>query len=187
MTNENENPWQITSSQQIYDNPWINLTEHEVINPGGGKGIYGQVHFKNLAIGIIVLDEQDQTWLVGQYRFPLNQYSWEIPAGGCPLGSDPAETAIRELQEETGILAANLMEIQRMHLSNSVSDELAILYLARELTFGHAEPEESEELQVKKMPFEEAYQMVLNGDITDSLSVAAILKLKVLKAQGMLL
>lgn len=187
MTNENENPWQITSSQQIYDNPWINLTEHEVINPGGGKGIYGQVHFKNLAIGIIVLDEQDHTWLVGQYRFPLSQYSWEIPAGGCPLGSDPAETARRELQEETGILAANWMEIQRMHLSNSVSDELAILYLARELTFGHAEPEESEELQVKKMPFEDAYRLVLSGDITDSLSVAAILKLKVLKAQGMLL
>jgi 8-oxo-dGTP pyrophosphatase MutT (NUDIX family) len=187
MKNEIENPWQITSSQEIYSNPWIKLTEHEVINPGGGKGIYGQVHFKNLAIGIIVLDEHDHTWLVGQYRFPLNQYSWEIPAGGAPLGSDPLETANRELQEETGIVAGSLVEIQRMHLSNSVSDELAILYLARDLTFGRADPEESEELQLKKMPFEEAYQMVINGEITDSLSVAAILKLKILKAQGNLL
>lgn len=187
MNIETENPWQITSSQEIYNNPWINLTEHQVINPGGGKGIYGQVHFKNLAIGVIVLDEQDNTWLVGQYRFPLNQYSWEIPAGGCPLNSDPLETAKRELQEETGMAAACWLEIQQMHLSNSVSDELAILYLARNLSFGTAEPEETEQLQVRKMPFEEAFQMVLNGKITDSLSVAAILKLKVMKGEGNLL
>ena len=187
MNLETENPWQIISSQEIYNNPWINLTEHQVINPGGGKGIYGQVHFKNLAIGIIVLDEQDNTWLVGQYRFPLNQYSWEIPAGGCPLDSDPLETAKRELQEETGMMAADWLEIQQMHLSNSVSDELAILYLARNLSFGAAEPEETEQLQVRKMPFEDAFQMVLNGKITDSLSVAAILKLKVMKGQGNLL
>lgn len=187
INDETKNPWQVISSQEIYNNSWINLTEYEVINPGGGKGIYGKVHFKNLAIGVIVLDEHNHTWLVGQYRFPLNQYSWEIPAGGCPLGSDPLETARRELQEETGIVAARWTEIQRMHLSNSVSDELAILYLARDLTFGHAEPEESEELQVKKMPFENAYQMVLSGQITDSLSVAAILKLKIFNGQGDLL
>ena len=187
MNIETENPWQIISSQEIYNNPWINLTEHQVINPGGGKGIYGKVHFKNLAIGVIVLDEQDNTWLVGQYRFPLNQYSWEIPAGGCPLNSDPLETAKRELQEETGMAADDWLEIQQMHLSNSVSDELAILYLARNLSFGAAEPEETEQLQVRKMPFEDAFQMVLNGKITDSLSVAAILKLKVMKGQGNLL
>jgi ADP-ribose pyrophosphatase len=187
MNIETENPWQTLSSREIYDNPWINLTEHQVINPGGGKGIYGQVHFKNLAIGIVVLDEEDHTWLVGQYRFPLNQYSWEIPAGGCPLNSDPVETARRELLEETGMTARNLIEIQRMHLSNSVSDELAIIYLARDLSQGTAEPEETEQLQLQKMHFEEAFQMVLNGQITDSLSVAALLKLKVMKAQGNLL
>lgn len=181
MKNETENPWQILSSREIYNNPWINLTEHQVINPGGGKGIYGQVHFKNLAIGIIVLDEDDNTWLVGQYRFPLNQYSWEIPAGGCPLGSEPLDTAKRELLEETGMAADCWTEIQRMHLSNSVSDELAIIYLARQLSFGNADPEETEELQVQKMPFQEAYDRVLTGEITDSLSVAAILKLKLMK------
>lgn len=187
MKSETENPWQVISSESVYDNQWINLTEHQVINPGGGKGIYGQVHFKSLAIGIIVLDEEDQTWLVGQYRFTLNQYSWEIPAGGCPLHSDPLTTAKRELLEETGMTAESWTEIQQMHLSNSVSDELAIIYLARQLSYGTAEPEETEQLQLKKMPFEDAYQMVAGGEITDSLSVAAILKLKIMKAEGGLL
>ena len=187
MRSETENPWQVISSREVYNNPWINLTEHQVINPGGGKGIYGMVHFKNLAIGIVVLDEQQNTWLIGQYRFALNEYSWEIPAGGGPLGSDPLETAKRELLEETGISANHWTEIQRMHLSNSVSDELAIIYLARELTFGSAEPEETEELQVKKLPLDEAYEMVITGLITDSLSVAGLLKLKLMKAEGNLL
>jgi 8-oxo-dGTP pyrophosphatase MutT (NUDIX family) len=187
MKSETENPWQVLSSREIYNNPWINLTEHQVVNPGGGKGIYGQVHFKNLAIGVVVLDETDHTWLVGQYRFTLDEYSWEIPAGGCPLDSDPLETAKRELLEETGISANGWTEIQRMHLSNSVSDELAIIYLARDLGYGTAEPEETEQLQVKKVAFEDAYQMVSSGQITDSLSVAAILKLKLMKAEGNLL
>ncbi|MBC7745851.1 MAG: NUDIX hydrolase [Flavobacterium sp.] len=187
MKSETENPWQITSSQQVYDNPWINLTEHQVINPGGGKGIYGKVHFKNLAIGVIVLDDDLNTWLVGQYRFPLNQYSWEIPAGGCPVNSDPLETAQRELLEETGMKAGSWTEIQRMHLSNSVSDELAIIYLARSLSFGTAEPEETEQLQIEKKSFHQACQMVFSGEITDSLSVAAILKLKIMIAEGSLM
>lgn len=179
-----ENPWKILSSNDVYDNPWICVTEHKVINPSGGEGIYGQVHFKNLAIGVIVLDDHDNTWLVGQYRFPLNEYSWEIPEGGGPFNADPLESAKRELSEETGMQAESWTEIQRMHLSNSVSDELGIIYLARNLTYGTAEPEETELLQVWKLPFEQVYQMVEDGRITDSLSVAAILKLKVWKLQG---
>lgn len=178
------NPWQTLSSEKIYENPWISLTEHQVINPGGGKGIYGEVHFKNLAIGIIALDENNNTWLVGQYRFPLKKYSWEIPEGGCPEGTDPLESARRELLEETGITANSWTEIQRIHLSNSVSDELGIIYLARKLSFGESSPEESEELSVRKMPFETAFQMVMNGEITDSISVAAILKLKLMLIKG---
>ncbi|MEO8795824.1 MAG: NUDIX hydrolase [Daejeonella sp.] len=168
----------------MYQNPWISLTEHKVINPSGGTGIYGQVHFKNLAIGIIVLDEYQNTWLVGQYRFPLNEYSWEIPAGGCPLGTNPLDTAKRELLEETGIMAKSWKEIQRMHLSNSVSDELAIIYLAEDLEFGLSEPEETEQLVVKKLSFEEVYQMLIEGKITDSLSVAAILKLRIMLTEN---
>ena len=151
-----------------------------MINPGGGKGIYGKVHFKNLAIGIVVLDENYNTWLVGQYRYPLDQFSWEIPEGGGPLEDDPVKSAQRELLEETGITAKIWTEIQRMHLSNSVSDELAIIYLARDLRFGESDPEETEQLTIRKLPFAEAYEMVINGEITDSMSVAAILKVKAL-------
>ncbi len=180
MSVQDNNPWKTLSSNPIYENPWISLTEHQVINPGGGKGIYGEVHFKNLAIGIIPIDDHNNTWLVGQYRYPLKKYSWEIPEGGCPEGTDPLESAKRELLEETGIIANSWVEIQRIHLSNSVSDELGIIYLAKELSFGESSPEESEELSVKKLPFEDAFQMVMNGEITDSLSVAAILKLKII-------
>lgn len=180
MSVQDNNPWKTLSSNPIYENPWISLTEHQVINPGGGKGIYGEVHFKNLAIGIIPIDDHNNTWLVGQYRYPLKKYSWEIPEGGCPEGTDPLESAKRELLEETGIIANSWVEIQRIHLSNSVSDELGIIYLAKELSFGESSPEESEELSVKKLPFGDAFQMVMNGEITDSLSVAAILKLKII-------
>lgn len=178
------NPWQVLNSKEIYDNNWIKLTEHQVINPSGGNGIYGEVHFKNIAIGILPLDEHYNTWLVGQYRFPTKTYSWEIVEGGGPVGSDPLESAKRELAEETGLSAKSFLEIQRMHLSNSVSDELAIIYIAKDLQFGEATPEETEQLMVKKLPFIEAYQMVIDGLITDSISVAAILKTKILIQEG---
>ncbi|MCX3265710.1 NUDIX domain-containing protein [Pedobacter agri] len=181
---EEINPWKTLESDLKYDNNWISVTEHQVINPSGGKGIYGEVHFKNLAIGILPLDEDYNTWLVGQYRFPLKAYSWEIPEGGGPLGEDPLESARRELLEETGMSARNWKEIQRMHLSNSVSDELSIIYIATDLIQGIAMPEETEQLVVKKLPFNEVYQMVLNNEITDSMSVAAILKAKLLILNG---
>ena len=126
------------------------------------------------------LDEEYNTWLVGQYRFPLKAYSWEIPEGGGPLNGEPIDSARRELLEETGMSAKQWKEIQRMHLSNSVSDELSIIYIATGLIHGIAMPEETEQLVVKKLPFEEAYQMVLKGEITDSMSVAAILKAKLM-------
>lgn len=182
--NPQKNPWIILAGKPQYENPWIRLTEYQVLNPSGGKGIYGVVHFKNLAIGVIALDELQQTYLVGQYRFPLEQYSWEIPEGGGPLGTDPLESAKRELLEETGLQAAEWQELLRLHLSNSVSDELGIVYIARQLSQHVAKPEETEALQVKRLPFETAYQMVMNGEITDSLSVAAILKLKLQLLQG---
>lgn len=179
MEDPNINPWQTLSEERVYENPWISLTEYQVINPGGGNGIYGKVHFKNLAIGIIVLDDELNTWLVGQYRYPIEEYSWEIPEGGGPLEDDPLSSAQRELLEETGITAKSWSEIQRLHLSNSVSDELAIIYLARDLSFGQSNPEESEQLIIRKLPFNEAYNMVMSGEITDSISVAAILRVKV--------
>ena len=178
--NKEANPWKITSEQQLYDNPWISLTEYQIINPAGNPGIYGKVHFKNYAIGVLPLDTDFNTYLVGQYRFPLGAYSWEMPEGGGPLGTNPLDSAKRELLEETGLKAKNWTELVRMHLSNSVSDELSIVYLARNLEQFEAEPEETEQLQIKKLPFKEVYQMVCDGLITDSMTVAAVLKLHLL-------
>ncbi len=170
----------------IYDNPWISLTEYQVINPSGNPGIYGKVHFKNIAIGVLPLDDELNTYLVGQYRFALGQYSWEMPEGGGPLGIDPIESAKRELLEETGLKAQSWTEIQRLHLSNSVSDELSILYVARGLQQFEPEPEDTEQLIVHKLPFEEVYQMVCNGTITDSMTVAAVLKTHLLLIENQL-
>jgi 8-oxo-dGTP pyrophosphatase MutT (NUDIX family) len=153
----------------VYDNPWISVTEHRVIKPSGGEGIYGVVHFKNRAIGVLPLDKEGYTWLVGQYRYTLNSYSWEIPEGGGRLDEEPLAAAQRELKEETGMEADEWHEILRMHLSNSVTDELAIVYLARGLRMGTAQPEDTEQLQVRRVPFEEAYRMVCAGEITDAI------------------
>lgn len=173
-----ENPWKILSEKEIYDNPWIRLTEYSVLNPSGNPGIYGKVHFKNLAIGILALDEHEHIYLVGQYRFTIGQYSWEIPEGGGNLSEDPLLSAQRELKEETGLIATNWEKLLELHLSNSVSDEWGVLFLATGLNQGESEPEDTEQLQVKKVPLEEAYRMVIQHEITDSLSIAGILRLK---------
>ncbi len=179
-----QNPWQINETAVQYENKWIRVTEHQVTNPSGGKGIYGVVHFKNIAIGVVALDAQQHIYLVGQFRFPLEAFSWEIPEGGGPVGEDPLLSAQRELLEETGLVATSWTPIVQMHLSNSVSDESGIVYLARELEQREAEPEETEQLFVKKIPFEEAYRMVKEHRITDSLSIAAIQKIRLMMLEG---
>ncbi|MDE3253380.1 MAG: NUDIX hydrolase [Bacteroidota bacterium] len=179
-----KNPWVIQSQKTIYDNPWITVTEYGVLNPSGNPGIYGKVHFKNTAVGILALDEEKNIYLVGQYRFATDSYSWEIPEGGELVSADPMAGAKRELLEETGLQAKNWEVLLTMHLSNSVSDEKAIVYLATGLTQHLSSPEETEQLVVKKMPLEQAYQLVEQGVITDSISVAAILKTKLLFGEG---
>ncbi|GAB4144989.1 MAG: NUDIX hydrolase [Bacteroidia bacterium] len=181
-----ENPWKTLQSEKVYESPWISVTKHDVINPGGSPGTYSVVHFKHLAIGILPLDEYNNTWLIGQYRYPINQYTWEIPEGGGKHGVDPLDSAKRELMEESGITAKTWIKIQEMHLSNSASDEFCILYIAKDLSFGDAQPEEDEQLQIAKVPFDEVYQMVCDGRITDSLSVTAILKAKLMMMEGKL-
>lgn len=184
--NSQENPWKILDKQEIYENPWIQLTEFRVINPSGGKGIYGKIHYKNIAVGVITLDEDWNTWLVGQYRFPLNEYSWEIPEGGGRMDEDPLDEAKRELLEETGLQAKEWKKILTLHLSNSVSDEIAFIYLARNLEQQTACPEETEQLVVKKMQFDELVRMKESGIITDAISVAAIQELQLMIFQGKL-
>jgi len=178
-----KNPWQIISEKNIYDNNWINVTEYDVINPGGEEGIYGKVHFKNIAIGIVPLDEEYNTYLVGQYRFTIDKYSWEIPEGGC-LNESPLDSAKRELLEETGLKANDWQQVIEMYLSNSVTDEHCFVFVAKGLTQHEAMPESTEKLCVKKLPFNEVYDMVLHNSITDALSIAAILKIKLLISEG---
>ena len=180
-----KNPWATHSIQQIYDNAWIQVTHREVTTPTGTDGIYGLVHFKNLAIGIVPLDEEENTWLVGQYRYTLEQYSWEIPEGGCLIGTEsPLESAQRELAEETGIRAQKWTKVLDLHTSNSVTDEAGMAFLAQELSFGAAQPEETEELQVKKLPFREALEMVFRGEITDALSMVSLMRVGYLLGGG---
>ncbi len=179
---ETKNPWTTLSGEVKYDNRWITVTEYQVLNPSGGKGIYGKVHFKNKAIGIIPVDKALNTWLVGQYRYTLNAWHWEIPEGGGPLNEDPMESAKRELQEETGLRAGSWKEIIHLHTSNSVTDEEGHIFLAEELQEGASSLEETEaDLKVWKLPLKEALDMVLNGKITDGMSVMAILKVARIK------
>lgn len=180
------NPWTVTDKHIAYENAWLKVTHHDVLNSAGNKGVYGVVHFKHIAIGVVALDEHKNTWLVGQFRFPLNKYTWEIPEGGGKLDVDPLESAKRELLEETGIEANNWQLIQQLQLSNSATDEIAFLFLATDLTFLKPMPDEGELLDVKKIPFNEAYQMVQEGEIEDSLSVAAIQKVKLMMLEGLL-
>lgn len=171
-----DNPWQLRDTRLVYDNPWIRVREDQVLNPKGNPGIYGVVSYKNTAVGIIPLDAQGWTWLVGQYRYPLDVYSWEIPMGGGPKGTDPLAAAQRELAEETGIRAARWSLLLRAHLSNCVSDEEGFVFLAEQLSMGESMPDETERLDLWHLPFGQALEMVLAGEITDSLSVAGILR-----------
>lgn len=172
-----KNPWKTLSIKPVYENQWISLSEHKVINPNGNEGIYGKVSFKNKAIGIIPLDEKGYTWLVGQYRYTLDEYSWEIPMGGGPVNSDVLDSARRELLEETGLIANKWTKLLRIHTSNSVTDEEGFVFLAENLKQSTPSYDDTEKITIKKISFREAHDMVLNNKITDSISIAGILRL----------
>jgi 8-oxo-dGTP pyrophosphatase MutT (NUDIX family) len=167
-------PWTRNSRRVAYENPWLTLWHDEVVRPDGQPGIYGVVHFANVAAGVVVIDAEDRVALVGQHRYTLDEYAWEIPEGGVPDGEDPLAGAQRELREETGVEATEWHELARVHLSNSVTDEIAVLYLATGLAHGAATPDGTEELEVRWVPFEEVLAMTLDGRITDAMSVIAI-------------
>jgi 8-oxo-dGTP pyrophosphatase MutT (NUDIX family) len=169
------NPWKTIDRTTVYENNWITVEHRNVLNPVGNPGIYGVVHFKNVAIGIVPVDLDGNTWLVGQFRYTLNEYSWEIPKGGGLENTVEIESAKRELLEETGISAEKWSILSPVHTSNSVTDERGLLYLAENLNFGEAEPEETEQLIVKKLPLAEAVKMVLGGEITDAISIIGLL------------
>lgn len=175
---ETKNPWETVTTREVYENNWISVREDSVIRPDGEAGIYGIVHFKNLAIGILAVEDGD-IYLVGQYRYPLDIYSWEIPEGGCPEGEEPLAAAQRELEEETGLRAANWERLGEAHLSNSVTDELAIWFLATELTEGTRNPGGTEQLEIRRVSFNQALEMALNGEITDAVSLLALMHYRI--------
>lgn len=177
-------PWKTLTTAVPYENPWIRIEHHEVINPAGNPGIYGLVKFKNHAIGIVPVDEEGYTYLVGQFRYALGTYEWEIPEGGCPVGTDPLLTAQRELKEETGLVAQEWTRLMDFHLSNSVTDEYGVAYLARQLSQHDAEPEDTEELQLRRLPLREAIAMTLDGRIRDALSILALQRVALLDWPG---
>lgn len=178
-------PWRRLHVQPIYDNPWISLTHEHVITPAGTDGIYGVVHFKTRAIGIIPIDAENHTWLVRQFRYTLNTHLWEIPMGGGKLHEDPLLAAQRELREETGMSATHWQEIMRLHISKSVTDEEGIVFIAKGLSAGAQELEHTEaDLEILRLPLDEAIQWALDGKITDVISCAALLKVRALMQPG---
>ena len=181
MEKEN-NPWKTISQETAYENAWIRVEHHQVLNPAGNPGIYGKVHFKNTAISIVPVDSDGFTYLVGQFRYTLNAYSWEVPEGGCSIesGESIVEAAKRELLEEIGLVATEWKELGEVYLSNSVSDEKAVIYLAQNLSQHQACPEETEILKIRKLPLKDAIEMAKNGEITDALSVLSLLKIPAL-------
>lgn len=177
MKKQKDSAWRQVTSKKVYDNPWIQVRHDEVQRPNGSEGIYGVIHFKNHAVGIIPIDEEGNTYLVKQSRYVLGETSWEIPEGGAPLGESPLDAGKRELEEETGLKAKAWRKLLGLHLSNSVSDEEGSIFIATDLYEGKQALEETEDIELKKMPIDQAIQWVLDGKITDALSVAGFLKI----------
>ena len=172
--------WKTKTSTIVYENPWLKISHDEVVTPKNTDGIYGVVHFKNTAIGVVPLDDEGNTWLVKQSRYTLNQYTWEIPEGGCPNGEEPLNAAKRELEEEVGLQANDWQQLMTLHLSNSVTDEFCVVFIARDLFAGTQQLESTEDIEYKKLPLSEAIEMVKSGEITDGISVAALLRVALL-------
>lgn len=175
--------WKRLETRTVFDNPWMRVLEDHVINPGGGENQYGHVHFKNLAIAIVPIDTDGHTWLVGQDRYTLGEYSWEVPMGGSPLSDDRVASAHRELREETGLSAARMTELMKVHTSNSITDEVGYIYLAEELTAGEQDLEQTENITARRLPLEEAIDMVYDGSITDAMSCVALMRVRDLLRQ----
>ena len=179
-------PWVRGPATPVFDNPWIAVTQYAATAPTGNPATYGLVSFKNYAVAILPLFDDGTTLLVGQHRFPLGDYSWEIPEGGGRLDVDPLESARRELAEETGLQAAEWREILQAQLSNSVSDERAFGYLATGLSIadGGHDADDTEALEKVRVPFREALDAALAGDLKDVLTVAMLLKASHMAREG---
>lgn len=179
-------PWAATGERLVYDNPWVTLREHQAVAPTGHSAIYGVVSFKNYAIGVLPLHQDGDVTLVGQHRFPLREYSWEIPEGGGPLDIDPLQSAQRELREETGLLAGDWREVLRFQLSNSVTDERGFGYIATDLRQAEVDPDETEVIQITRRPFRQVLETALAGMMPDMITLAMLLRAYHMAKEGLL-
>jgi 8-oxo-dGTP pyrophosphatase MutT (NUDIX family) len=177
-------PWTQRSRRVAYKNPWVTVWHDEVDRPDGSPGIYGVVHFENSAVGVVVLDDEDRVLLVGQHRYTLGAYSWEIPEGGVPPGESLLDGAARELREETGVEAADWRELLRFHLSNSITDETGLVFAARAVRHGEPHPDPTEDLAIRWLPFDEAMAMIADGRITDALTIMGLQRVALDRALG---
>ena len=183
---ERRGPWIVRGSRQVYDNPWIGVIEHEVTRPDGSPGLYGVCRMKGIAVGVVPVDADGSTWLVGQHRFPRDYYSWELPEGGGDPALPPVESARRELREETGLAARGWLEFLRLDFSNAVTDEIGFGFLAWDLATGAAEPDAGEVLEIRRLPFAAALDMVMTGEIRDAFTQIMLLKVDALGRRGAL-
>jgi 8-oxo-dGTP pyrophosphatase MutT (NUDIX family) len=167
VSDERVGPWVRRSRATVYENAWIQVHHDEVARPDGSPGIYGVVHFRALAVGAVVLDDEGRVLLVGQHRYPLDRYSWEIPEGGAARDEEPLDGARREVAEETGFTARTWRELIRFTLSNSATDEEGVLFVATDLVAGPASPDPTEQLQMRWVDLQEALGMVASGEIHD--------------------
>ena len=177
--------WTPLKQRVGYDNPWIKVTEYDVIDPSGNSGVYGLVHFKRRTIAVIGINEVGNTYLVGQTRFPLGRFEYEIPAGGMDEGETLEDAARREFEEETGLLANRLKPIQVIHPSNGITDEEVTIFIAWDLEQGTVARESTEDIAMVEISLEEAFRKVLDGELSDAPSVAGLLRLKSMIADGL--
>ncbi|HEX8569127.1 MAG TPA: NUDIX hydrolase [Caulobacteraceae bacterium] len=169
-------PWRDHGGEQVFDNPWMTVTRHDATAPTGRPAVYGKIHFKNLALAVLPLHEDGTVTLVGQHRFAMMDYVWEIPEGGGPLEVEPLESIRRELREEAGLEATDWREVLRFQISNSLTDERGMAWIATGLTAVPAEPDATEAITVARVPFREALDAVVNGWIEDAMTVATVLR-----------
>jgi 8-oxo-dGTP pyrophosphatase MutT (NUDIX family) len=170
-------PWRRRTRRIGYENPWITIWHDEVDRPDGSPGIYGTVHFANVAVGVVVLDDDDRVLLVGQHRYTMDRYSWEIPEGGVPPTETEEAGARRELLEETGVTADRWRELVRFELSNSVTDETGVVFAARAVSHGTATPDPTEDLATRWVTFDDALAMIDGGEITDAMTILGLHRL----------
>ncbi|MDG3443632.1 NUDIX domain-containing protein [Nitrospirillum amazonense] len=185
-----QNPWTVLSRDLRYETPWLRVFHHEVLRPDGSPGIFGTVEFATVAVGVLPVAANGDTWLVGQWRFGAGRYSWEMVEGGIPLAGPkaigPLAGAAEELREEAGLRAGRWLEIQRMDMSNSVGNEHAHLYLAWDLTEVPVAPDETEQLTIRRLPLRAALDMALSGGILDAMTIAALLRVRLMHLEGTL-